>query len=207
MASKADICRQALSMLGISKTLANIEKPSDPIEISCDRWYEFCKEDLLSSFNWTFAKERFIAPLNPEAPLFDYTKSFVLPNDFLQIESIYDGDFVFKEQLDYRIEGRNILIDVETDILNLVYIKNLTQTGLFPAYFVGVLSLYLSLKMSNEINKNDTDIQRLKQLYDEALVHAKAQDSLKRKVYLDKGHSVFKIGTKVRRYGKDSTRI
>lgn len=208
MASKVDICRRALSLLGQSNTLANIEQPEDDLEIICDRWYDVCREEMLTAFNWTFAKKRQVLALDPEGVLFDYEKSFFLPSDFLQIESIYEGEYVSPEEIDYRIEGRNILYDAEENTLNLVYIANIEQTGLFPAYFTSALEFYLAFKMSNEVNKNDTDIARLEQLFNKAMVNAKAMDSVKRKVYIKDYPSdfTFKTGTR-RRYGKNYSAI
>lgn len=192
--SKADICRKALSLLKTTKTLANLEQPTDELEIACDRWFDTCREQMLSAFNWTFAKSRFIAPQNSETPLFDYTKQFVLPSDFLQLESIYLGEYITKEEIDFRIEGRNLLINTEDATLNIVYIKNLDQTELYPEYFVNALVTYLALNLSNEINASDTDLQRLKSWHDNSLIVAKSQDSLKRSVRLNRGKSTFKSG-------------
>jgi len=53
--SVTDICNMALSHLGIGKELANMETDTGENASACRRFYENCRDNMLSDFPWPFA--------------------------------------------------------------------------------------------------------------------------------------------------------
>lgn len=177
--SKTSIAQKALSRLGNNESIINIDEPKTASELLVAKWYDFSRTSLLSMANWNFAKARFLCPRISENPPFgEYEKQFQTPADYLR--TVWFGtdkeDYELRYKERFSFEGDKILVDYEDDSLPLVYIRDVEDTGRFPAWFTHALTYYLALQMSNEENKNNTDLQALQQGFNSALKQAKSLD-------------------------------
>lgn len=92
MASKTDICNIALSHLGISKEIANLDTEQSKEAAACRRFYDVTIEATLKDYSWPFASK--IATLNliEENPNDEWGYSYRYPTDCLFFRRILSGN-------------------------------------------------------------------------------------------------------------------
>lgn len=92
MSSKTDICNIALSHLGVSKEIANVDTEQSKEAAACRRFYDVCVESVLTDHSWPFASK--IATLNliEENPNDEWAYSYRYPTDCLFFRRILSGN-------------------------------------------------------------------------------------------------------------------
>jgi hypothetical protein len=183
--SKADICNLALDYLlqTNEEVVTNIEAPSTPTEVVCNRWYDVTRRAVLREHPWLFARKRITLTPTTTTPAFGYSNAYNLPNDFIRLVSIEDPNSFnpFPNRL-YTIEGRQILTNpvedssngTSTDSLNIIYIYNLTNVAQVDSLFVEVLAAKLALNMSYKFTSSNSDVQRIEALLRDKLQSARS---------------------------------
>jgi len=153
MASTIDICRLALSRIGVRQPIDSLTEDT-PEAQACNIHFSFARQVALSSAPWTFATRR--ATL---AQLVDVTRdgwgyAYAVPNDLLVPRSIWDGlrvpmqgaSIAFSVELNDAADGRILLVDVASPIL--IYTADITTDGLFPPLFADALAWLLAAELS-----------------------------------------------------------
>jgi hypothetical protein len=165
--SEVQICNLALSKIGDEFSISAIGEDGREGE-QCELFFEHTRDHILQSHPWNFAIGRSALSQDATSPAFEYTNQFLLPGDFLRALSLYN------EQEPFKIEGDRLLTDAST--ANLVYIKKVTNTVLFPPLFTEILVTRLAAEMSQVISDDNALTERLFIESDKKLREAKRRD-------------------------------
>ncbi len=150
--SDVKICNLALSDSGHDVNISAIGEDGRAGE-TCELYYEAVRDALLQSHLWNFATKRATLSLNGDAPAFEYANAYQLPADCLRAVSLYGEGYSFK------VESGLLLTDAPT--ANLIYIKKVTDTTLYPPYFVRALYKILSVEMSPRMTKAEASSSKI----------------------------------------------
>jgi len=166
--SITDICNSALQRVGAGTILSLLD--NSPEARACNIAYETNRRDELRKYRWRFAINRVVLAPDATAPAFDYTYQFTVPSDCLRViyPSDYDNDWIF--------EGRKILTN-DGNVLNLRYIKDITDVTLFDASFYNVICAALAVDICERLTQSTSKKQMLIEQYKQDVVNAKKADS------------------------------
>lgn len=139
-------------------------------------FWENTRDNLLRSYPWNFAIERASLARLASVPVWQYDYKYQLPNDCLKVLDVSpNGDFDISQTLDYRIEGRTVVTN-ETSVY-IKYVKQVTDTSLFPPSFSKALSCDLALLFAEPLAAADASSKQLiGQMREVAISEAKSGD-------------------------------
>jgi len=89
MASPVDVCNEALGLIG-EQRIGSLDDDNTRAR-HCKTFYQPTLKRALRFANWAFAREQAELAQIAEAPLFNFTFSYRLPDDYIMIRS-YMGD-------------------------------------------------------------------------------------------------------------------
>jgi len=172
MASEVDIYNMALSHIGSTVTVADKLERS-PERVICSRFYETCRDALLSykSCDWRFAEtSALLADLG--TPPTNWLYRYAMPNDcirpmFIVVPGLLNprADQMVVYQVAHAETGRVVLTNYPA--AELRYIKRLEEAERFPSYFVEAMALRLASLIAMPIAKSsslrDELVQRAEQ--------------------------------------------
>lgn len=149
MASKIDICNQALVLVGANVISALTENNTEA-RVS-NQLYESTLKNLLTKARWRFASKQQQMSKSATDPLDKWDSAYQIPNDALLVHTITVSDNVipfdrYGEFL-YTNSGAN-----DTVILHYTYQPHEDQ---FPEYFVQILVFELASLFAGAIARND----------------------------------------------------
>jgi len=142
MSSEIDITNIALMELGaeIIRSFSEDNKCARVTKIA----YPFCRDVLLSTYMWSFAKKtRELSLLDEESP--DWNYRYALPSDCFVPFYISPR----KELDNWDIEGRNLLCNLNPCVLR--YTKKVTDTQLFTPPFQDALAAFIKAKIAPSV--------------------------------------------------------
>lgn len=174
--SAVEICNFALSLIS-QEPIVSITSPTSANEKRCAKWYDQARQFVLSKHPWNFAQKRAMLP-EETAPAFGYSHSFALPSDYVRLvqRGLTKADSVTVYN-DYAIEGASLLLNYSgTGSFPIIYTFDESRVGRFPPWFVNLIAHQLAIYISNEINRTQTEINQLFQLFEMALEEAKQLD-------------------------------
>ena len=111
----------------------------------CNLNYEQTRDSLLRSHWWRFARKSVVLALDTETPPFEWDYQYILPEDFLRVISVYEGNMSNINLYSYAIEGDKLLTNETT--VSLRYIRKVTDVKEFDPLFTEVLVLRLAWKL------------------------------------------------------------
>jgi hypothetical protein len=167
MTTDVGICNIALSKIGSENRISQIGEDGREGE-QCELFYEHTRDHLLQSHPWNFAIGRSALSQDATSPSFEFDNQFLLPADCLRVWKLYNDDNPFK------IEGDRLLTDSSS--VNLIYIKKVTDTSLFPPLFVEAIATRLAAEMCDVIASDETKSQRLFAEFEVKFREAKRRD-------------------------------
>lgn len=167
MTSAVDICNLALSKIGSENRISQIGEAGREGE-QCELFYEHTRDHLLQSHPWNFAIGRKALSQDANSPAFEFDNQFLLPGDYLRSWKLYNDNNPFK------VEGDRLLTNSSS--VNLIYIKKITNTTLFPPLFVEALATRLAAEMCDVIASDNTKTQRLFAEFEVKFREAKRRD-------------------------------
>lgn len=148
--SSVAICNLALDLLN-EKSISNIVAPTSTVEVLCNRWYDTTRSKLLESANWVFAQNSESIPRGGTPTIDRYADYYVFPNNYLKLTAIKDWDYPL-QKWDYRIEGRNILMNnAGASSLDIYFIQDYEDVSSFPGYFTNLLAAELALSVAMKL--------------------------------------------------------
>lgn len=160
--TNVSICNEALSMIG-AKTIQSFEDNTENAR-RCAAIYASTRRGLLRMHSWSFAKKRAqLAPVSTH-PSFGYSHAFPLPNDFIRL---FDSG-----QHEYEMEGRHILAN--TNLINLVYVRDEDNEELWDSLFSECMALYLVNKLAKPISGSNAEADSAWQKLQNMLKQARA---------------------------------
>lgn len=177
MATDVDICNLALSSLADPAQVKAIDPPDGSVQAGmCARWYPIALQQMLESFDWSFAKRSLILPeLQETQPRPRGQRAFRLPADCARIVAVQD---LHGRLLEFEQEGDVLLVRYAAP--ELVYITREIMPSILPTLFVEALSLLLASFLVGPLRRSDSTsqtAQNLLQLYQVALAKAKEFDA------------------------------
>lgn len=143
MASQVDICNLCLSLLGKPNITSLLDNSNAARVLNIE--YDLVRRALIEGRPaWRFSVKRGSLPALSAAPVSGpYTTQYALPTDCIRpllVGDTYPGldltDYrMGPTDVDYQIEGRNILCDYGSP-LSILYLADVTDTTLFDPQFV-----------------------------------------------------------------------
>lgn len=123
MAAPVDICNLALSHLGVSTEIANLETERSKEAAACRRFYETVRDEVLRDFTWPFATVIADLALVQEQPNAEWAYAYRYPADALFFRRILTGGCRVEQagaRVPYRIgrdaDGQLIFTDQATAV-------------------------------------------------------------------------------------------
>ncbi|SEB73234.1 hypothetical protein SAMN05216178_2044 [Pseudomonas saponiphila] len=168
MATGVSICSNALLMLG-AKSINDFNEPVDRAKIAANL-YPTVRNDLLRTHPWNCTIKRVLLAPDATPPAFGYANQFELPADFLRVLEVGQAGL----QVDYLVEGRQILANATSLELRYVYLNEIENT--WDANLVALLTLAMAAAMAYAITQSAAVRDSLKQDLEMAKKVARAVD-------------------------------
>ena len=174
MASVVNICNSALNLIGAS-TISALTEDTKNARL-CNQRYEPVRNRVFRSHNWNCLIKRVQLAANSTDPVVEYAKSYALPSDCLRVLKIHNGTTdSIASNLDYKIEGRNIVTDQTT--VYLVYIALDEDPNNYDTYLREAVSHQLAADLAYAITNNATLANNYMTRADERLREARFIDA------------------------------
>lgn len=106
------------------------------------------------------------------APVWDYDYAYTLPTDCLRVWRV-DAHPESK----WKVEAGAILTDL-TAPLNILYIKQVTNTALFTAGFSFALSMRLAAELAMPLTQKESMFEAMHKAAEDAVRRARSQDAM-----------------------------
>jgi hypothetical protein len=164
MASKVEIWNLALSHVGVSKEIAEVDENSKEAA-ACRRFYDICLDKVLGDFNWPFATKSVALGLitdssDDEHETDLYTYVYQYPSDCVKARKILSGtrnesrqDRVHFKFVMSDSGSRRIYTDEESAVLE--YTARHVDSTYYPADFTMALSYLLASYIGARLTGGD----------------------------------------------------
>ena len=150
--SPTRIGNMALSHIGVSGTIESLTEDV-PEASQINLWYDFSREQALSTLDWNFAiKGQTLALHSDDAPTDIWDFRYQYPADALKVRRLVNPSGKLADASPFEIENsvdgseKTIVTDVEDAVA--VYTFNLSSTALFSPLFIEALSYLLAHHIS-----------------------------------------------------------
>ena len=174
MASVVNMCNSALNLLGAS-TISALTDDTKNARL-CNQRYEPVRNRVFRSHAWNCLHKRVQLAQNSTAPVVEYDYAYLLPSDCLRVLKIHNGTTdSIATNLDYKIEGRNIVTDIDT--IFLIYIALDTDPNNYDTYLRESISHQLAADICYAITNNATLANNYMGRADERLREARFIDA------------------------------
>ena len=174
MASVVNMCNSALNLLGAS-TIAALTDDTKNARL-CNQRYEPVRNRVFRSHAWNCLHKRVQLAQNSTAPIVEYDHAYALPSDCLRVLKIHNGTTdSIAAALDYKLEGRNIVTDIDT--IFLIYIALDTDPNNYDTYLRESISHQLAADLCYAITNNATLANQYMTRADERLREARFIDA------------------------------
>ena len=174
MASVVNMCNSALNLLGAS-TISALTDDTKNARL-CNQRYEPVRNRVFRSHAWNCLHKRVQLAQNSTAPVVEYDHAYALPSDCLRVLKIHNGTTdSIATNLDYKIEGRNIVTDIDT--IFLIYIALDTDPNNYDTYLRESISHQLAADLCYAITNNATLANQYMTRADERLREARFIDA------------------------------
>jgi len=174
MASVVNMCNSALNLLGAS-TISALTDDTKNARL-CNQRYEPVRNRVFRSHAWNCLHKRVQLAQNSTAPVVEYDHAYALPSDCLRVLKINNGTTdSIATNLDYKLEGRNIVTDLDT--VFLIYIALDTDPNNYDTYLRESISHQLAADICYAITNNATLANNYMSRADERLREARFIDA------------------------------
>jgi len=191
--SEVGICNEALLYIGVPP-IADFDQGGD-VATACKTHYEPTRDEVLESYEWTFATRFTTLTLVGETVDLsgypqDYSFAYTLPADFLTVVKIADN--IKRPRADqfieYRIVGHPTLLRVlltDAEDAQLHYVARITNATLFSALFAEALSWRMAEKLARSLKADPREAKAAHQMFLMRLSEAVARDNVNRQDGID----------------------
>ena len=174
MASVVNMCNSALNLLGAS-TISALTDDTKNARL-CNQRYEPVRNRVFRSHAWNCLHKRVQLAQNSTAPVVEYDHAYALPSDCLRVLKIHNGTTdSINTALDYKLEGRNIVTDLDT--IFLIYIALDTDPNNYDTYLRESISHQLAADLCYAITNNASLANNYMTRADERLREARFIDA------------------------------
>lgn len=170
--SEVQIGNLALTRLG-ERQIVSFDDGTKGADL-CKLHYPMCRDFLLRMHPWNFATRRATLALDATTPNHEFDYRHALPTDCLKvIRTSFEADGF--TDVEYRIEGRYLLVDEET--VSIEYVAQVTDVTQFDGMFVDVLAQRLAAEMAMAITDNAALTKNAWDIYTAKLQEARTMDA------------------------------
>lgn len=163
MASVVSVCNRALALLGEAAITSLTENTRAARE--CSRIFDDIRRRELRKHIWNFARTRTTLAPDSVAPAFGYKYQFTLPSDWIRtVPQNSNADLI--------TEGRKILTN-ETDALDLVYIRDVTDVGQWDELFADAVASALAEALAEKLTQSSAKKESARRDYKDVLAEAR----------------------------------
>ena len=153
------IANLALSHIGISERISNLETERSKEAEVCRVFYDDVQAEIFRDFIWPFANKYFTLNLIAEDPNDEWQYSYRYPSDCAKLQKILSG--IRNEHQDSRIaydlghddSGKRIYTDQENACAK--YTKLITDEGLYPQDMIMAFSMLLASYIAPSLSEGD----------------------------------------------------
>lgn len=153
MSSQVEICNLALSRVGVSSFIEDIQEGSKESK-SLGAVYGIARDVALGSFPWPFAQRRTTLALSAEPAREDWAYTYALPTDALRVQGLWSGirfgpvasELPFAIEMNASGTGRLLLSDMES--ATVVYTARVEDPLLYPPLFVNAFAWLLAAEVA-----------------------------------------------------------
>ncbi|UQZ89805.1 hypothetical protein C4J81_11530 [Deltaproteobacteria bacterium Smac51] len=181
MSGSVDIVNRALSKLGEAH-IASLDDDVKTASLAASM-YDNLRDAEISSHAWHFAKCRVMLPSLSEKPAFGWNFQYLLPADNLRVleagpwpQAVIDN-LVGADSRSFTLEGRNVLTN-HGPLLNLVYLRRVTDVAMYPPVFIEALASRLAVEMCESVTGSNTKRELAWNEYNSALTEARRINAL-----------------------------
>lgn len=159
MNSSTEICNLALSHLGISKQIADIDSEKSNEARACRLFFETTRDMILRDFAWPFATKIVTLGLVETNPNDEWAYSYRMPSDCLFDRRILSGIRTDTQdsKIPYRIiqDETGLLILTDQSEAKLEYTVRESRVNLWPEDFCIVVSFRLASYIAPQLTAGD----------------------------------------------------
>jgi len=161
MASDTEIANMALSTLGVSKEIGNLENEKSAEASACRRFYVPIRDLVLRDFAWPFARRFATLALVADNPseTDEWAYSYRYPPDCVMFRRFQSG--VANPGQDQKIphiigeDDEGQLIYTNESPAKVEYTRRITQESRFPPDFLVAFSKRLAVEIAPRITRGD----------------------------------------------------
>lgn len=168
--SDVALCARALIRIG-SKPISSFSDGSAEADIA-GTLYGLIRDELLSSYSWSFATSQIVLNKLETNPIADYRYAFQLPNDFLRAMSA--GANARGRGLDFRIFKDTLHTDSDNVLLTYVFRPD---ESAFPPFFDAAIVARLSAEFVIPLTESTSRADVFMSLAEKAYAKAKQIDA------------------------------
>lgn len=144
---KLEIWNLAVLSIG-ERPISALNEASKAAQL-CSRLHDRLLSNLLSGFDWKFAKTTAVLVLtNPAPTAYRYALAYNLPSDCLRARRVISEGMSWDDdsRIEFDIEGRVLKCDIENAVLQ--YTKLITDATLYDTLFIDTFAKYLAVHIA-----------------------------------------------------------
>lgn len=169
MASKVEICNNALSKIGVDPITSLTEGTT--FASRCNTIYEHIAREVMSEGSWTSTIRRASLAQTTNTPEYDYSYEYQLPTDpeCLRVLDVYESE---NGWYDYAIEGDKLLSDRSS--IKIRYIAYLDESGDYDVDLQKAIQYRLAAELAYTITGDRFISRELLAVYEDMKAQALA---------------------------------
>ena len=173
MATEVSICSNALRRLG-DDPITSLTDDTERARL-CNSFYADTRDAVLRLHPWNFAITSASLAKLSTAPAYGFANQFALPTNpyCLRVLGMEYEDYIFKVE-NVATHGRVLLTDEAT--ANIIYVARITDTNLFDAMFVDVLTQKLAVDLAYPVTNSTTLQTQMQKVFEKKLSEARSID-------------------------------
>jgi hypothetical protein len=192
MPSPTDIANLALQHLGESQ-IEDIDATGDKTSRTCGINFPQARDEALQTCPWSCAKKQVTLDLEDTAPIYKWTSSYALPEDFIRLCEIEGVDAwlpaeYFDRQGNLLFMGRGTE-DEPAATVNIEYIFRQTDTTVYDPLLVECVAFVMAMKMARTLTGSDSKAKELREEY-ERVILPRARTLNAQQIYSGKNHPI-----------------
>jgi len=182
-ASKTGICNMALSALGISIYIANVDTEQSKAANVCRRFYDQVRDAVLEEFDWGFARvSKSLSLATVSFTNWDF--SYNLPSDCVAPRSIVNPavkNVTDESRIPFKMmnSGGSRFIATDMEDAELVYTSRVDDASLFSPSFVTALYYALAAEIAMPMSVSTTIAELCSRKAKAAIDNSVASDASK----------------------------
>ena len=157
--STTEIANLALSHLGISKEVGNLDTENSANANACRRWFENARDETFRDFHWPFATTYATLGLVESDPNTDWAYSYRYPSDCMRfikvLNTVRNDSRQSRVPIEIASDSSGKLIFCDTEDACGKYTKKITDVSLFTQDYVNMLSLLLASYIAPRVTAGD----------------------------------------------------